>query len=421
MNRSVDYLARRLHEAGCRYAFGMPGGEVLTLIDALEQAGIEFVLCKHENAAGFMAEGVHHRTLAPGVLVTTLGPGLANAVNVVANAQQDRVPLIVLSGCVDDDEALTYTHQIFDHAALLAPITKATFKLTANSADIIADRAVTTSLEDQPGPVFIDIPIDVAGIITIVETPSRRAVVSPASLSAGPDLEHSLGWLNQAERPLIIAGLDVLTHRAEANLRRLAEQLNAPLITTYKAKGVLPEDHALALGGAGLSPVADEHLLALVGEADVILAAGYDPIEMRTGWRHPWDPARQKVIELVTTPNNHYMHQVTASWVCNIDAALIQLLDGTSAKQSWPCAQPSRTRDLLQATFTANEQWGPAAVVECCRRNLPREAIATVDSGAHRILLSQMWTCYESRSLLQSTGLCTMGLRLATRHGRENC
>jgi len=287
MNRSVDYLARRLYEAGCRYAFGMPGGEVLTLIDALEQAGIEFVLCKHENAAGFMAEGVHQRTLAPGVLVTTLGPGLANAVNVVANAQQDRVPLIVLSGCVDDDEALSYTHQIFDHAALLARITKATFKLTANSADIIADRAVTTSLEDQPGPVFIDIPMDVAGIITIVETPSRRAVVSPASLSAGPDLEHSLGWLNQAERPLIIAGLDVLTHRAEANLRRVAEQLNAPLITTYKAKGVLPEDHALALGGAGLSPVADEHLLAMVGEADVILAAGYDPIEMRTGWCHP--------------------------------------------------------------------------------------------------------------------------------------
>ena len=105
--------------------------------------------------------------------------------------------------------------------------------------------------------------------------------------------------------------------------------------------------------------------------------------------------------------------------MCNIDAALIQLLDGTSAKQSWPCAQPSRTRELLQATFTANEQWGPAAVVECCRRNLPREAIATVDSGAHRILLSQRWTCYESRSLLQSTGLCTMGCALPLAMGAK--
>jgi len=74
----------------------MPGGEVLTIIDALEQAGIEFILCKHENAAGFMAEGVHHVNGAPGILVATVGPGAMNGVNVVANAHQDRVPMIVL-------------------------------------------------------------------------------------------------------------------------------------------------------------------------------------------------------------------------------------------------------------------------------------------------------------------------------------
>jgi thiamine pyrophosphate-dependent acetolactate synthase large subunit-like protein len=106
MNRATDILARRLHEAGCRTAIGMPGGEVLTLVDSLVAAGIKFVLCKHENAAGFMAEGTYHRTGAPGILVATVGPGAANGVNVVANAEQDRVPLIVLTGCVDPDEAL---------------------------------------------------------------------------------------------------------------------------------------------------------------------------------------------------------------------------------------------------------------------------------------------------------------------------
>ena len=105
--RAADVLARTLFEAGCRHAFGMPGGEVLTLIDALERAGIRFVLCRHENAAGFMAEGVHHRDGAPAILVGTLGPGLLNGINVVANAMQDRVPLIVLSGCVDEAEALS--------------------------------------------------------------------------------------------------------------------------------------------------------------------------------------------------------------------------------------------------------------------------------------------------------------------------
>ncbi|MEM6305998.1 MAG: thiamine pyrophosphate-binding protein, partial [Pseudomonadota bacterium] len=81
--RAADALARRLYAAGCRTAFGMPGGEVLTLIDALEAAGIRFILAKHENAAGFIAEGVHHRDLAPAILVGTIGPGVLNGVNTV--------------------------------------------------------------------------------------------------------------------------------------------------------------------------------------------------------------------------------------------------------------------------------------------------------------------------------------------------
>ena len=147
MPRAADLLARRLREAGCRHAFGMPGGEVLTIVDALERAGIAFHLVAHENAGGFIAEGVHHAqaiegTYAPAILVGTIGPGIMNAVNTVCNAAQDRVPLIVISGCVDADEALTYNHQVMDHEAVLAPVCKATFRLTAKGAGIIADRAV---------------------------------------------------------------------------------------------------------------------------------------------------------------------------------------------------------------------------------------------------------------------------------------
>ncbi|MEZ5906952.1 MAG: thiamine pyrophosphate-binding protein [Geminicoccaceae bacterium] len=104
-NRAADLLARRLAEAGCRFAFGIPGGEILTLIDALAAAGITFVTTKHETAAGFMAEAVWQRTGTPPVLVATVGPGISNAVNVVANARLDRVPLIVLVGAVDADDS----------------------------------------------------------------------------------------------------------------------------------------------------------------------------------------------------------------------------------------------------------------------------------------------------------------------------
>ena len=93
MPTAARILAERLYKAGCRHAFGIPGGEVLTVLDALSAAGIAFHLAKHENAASFMAEGSYHVTGAPGILLATLGPGVANAVNVVANAAQDRVPL----------------------------------------------------------------------------------------------------------------------------------------------------------------------------------------------------------------------------------------------------------------------------------------------------------------------------------------
>jgi acetolactate synthase-1/2/3 large subunit len=409
MNRAADILARRLHEAGCRFAFGMPGGEVLTLVDALEAAGIRFVLCKHENAAGFMAEGAYHRTGAPGLLVATLGPGAANGINVVANALQDRVPLIVLTGCVDPDEALTYTHQVLDHRALFGPITKATFTLSANGADIIADKALAIATADRPGPVHIDIPISVADEIPAQLLASRHVPPEAVAPAEGRALDEARAWLTEAERPVVLAGLDVLNHRAGDELRRFAEAFRIPVVTTYKAKGVLPEDHPLSIGGAGLSPKADSIIQPLFTEADLVICAGYDPIEMRTGWRDLWDPARQRVIEFAAEPNRHYMHHATTSFVCHVGEGLRSLAKGATPGPTWAGTRAAAVRAACREAFASRDRWGPAAVVETARRVVPRTAIATVDSGAHRILLSQIWETYEPRGLLQSSGLCTMG------------
>ena len=134
MTTAADIIAQKLYEAGCRHAFGMPGGEVLLLMQALDEAGIGFSLCKHENNAGYMAEGSYHATGAPGILLTTIGPGLANALNSVANAYQEQVPLIVLSGCIGRGEAERFTHQVIDQSTLLKPITKAQFQVAQGSA-----------------------------------------------------------------------------------------------------------------------------------------------------------------------------------------------------------------------------------------------------------------------------------------------
>jgi acetolactate synthase-1/2/3 large subunit len=404
--RAADLVAQRLYEAGCRHAFGMPGGEVLTLIDALEQAGIEFVLCKHENAAGFMAEGTHHVTGAPAILVATVGPGAMNGVNVVANAHQDRVPMIVLTGCVDADEALTYTHQVLDHRAVFDEITKATFTLTAEGADIIADKAVGISREGREGPVHIDVPISVADA-QVALSPRRRPAASPVA-PTGQDLQTAQAWLGAAQRPVIIAGLDVLKDGSASDLAGFARARGIPVITSYKAKGVLPEDDPLSLGGAGLSPLADKHLLAFLRRADLILCVGYDPIEMRPGWREVWDPRETRVIDIAAVPNDHYMHQASLNFVAHTGASLAAL-DLAETPEVWPGGEIAAVKAALAEAFPSDEAWGPAAVIDECRRCLPDDTIATADSGAHRILLSQMWRCYHPKGLLQSSALCTMG------------
>ncbi|MEO0938118.1 MAG: thiamine pyrophosphate-binding protein [Pseudomonadota bacterium] len=403
--RAADAIAQRLYAAGCRFAFGMPGGEVLTILDALEAVGIRFVLCKHENAAGFMAEGAWHRTGAPGVLVGTVGPGILNAVNTIANAQQDRVPLIVLAGCVDAAEAQSYTHQVLDQCAVLAPVTKATFTLEPDAAHLIADKAVAIATQGQPGPVFIDVPVGVADAPVPDTVPTRRADAVPV-VPAPDALGQAASWLSEARRPVMIAGVDALNDSAD--VAGFAEAFGIPVITSYKAKGMLEESHALALGGAGLSPLADRTLVPFVQGADLILCVGYDPIEMRPGWRDVWDAGQVRVIDISAAPNTHYMHQGSMNIVGSVRETLEALRSAATPGADWGDAVAD-AKAALAAAFPEDDDWGPAAVIAEARAAFPNGTLATADSGAHRILLSQMWRCNEPRGMMQSSALCTMG------------
>lgn len=416
--RAADILARRLYDAGVRLAFGMPGGEVLTLMDALEQAGIRFVLVKHENAAGFMAEAVWSLTGAPGVLLATLGPGAMNGINVVANAHQERVPLIVLTGCVDPDEAARYTHQVMDHGAVFRTITKDTLTLTAGAAGVTADRAVTTALADRPGPVHLDVPIAVAAAKGTDVGP-RRLPLSPTLPAPGPIWDSARNALGAAQRPIILAGLDAVNEGAASALTTFAETHSIPVITTYRGKGLIPETHDLSLGAAGLSPLADAILLPLVKDADVVIAVGYDPIEVRPGWRDAWNPDKQMVIEIAAEDMPHYMHGATTFFRSDIAATLGALSSGVAPRDTWGGGEIAKAQAALAQAFPRDDDWGPAAVVDVVRTALPDDTIATADSGAHRILISQMWTCPTPRGLLQSTGLCTMGCAIPLAAGAK--
>ncbi|SEG29663.1 thiamine pyrophosphate-binding protein [Bosea lathyri] len=404
----ADLMAARLAAAGATHAFGIPGGEVLALVDALERAGIRFLLAKHENAAGFMAEGLWHATGALPVLVATLGPGVANAVNVVANAHQDRVPLIFITGCVDQALAESYTHQVFDHQAVLRPLVKASFRAAPGTEDLVVEKALAIALRGRPGPVHIDLPIAVAETRT-----ARRAMpVAPRPLRSVPaDLSVARAMIAAATKPLVIAGLDLVNEGAAAVLDRFLSQTGAPLLTTYKAKGLIAEDDPRVIGAVGLSPKADAIVHPLIDEADLIVLAGYDPIEMRQGWRHPW-PASKRVIDIVAQDMAHGMHSASLVLEGHVGTILSRLVDGAAPQIAWREGKPAVVRAAFQAAFAPPATWGPHSVFEVLREVAPVGTITTADSGAHRILLSQMWRCDGPRRLLQSTGLCTVGCAL---------
>jgi len=410
----ADVIAAALARAGVRHAFGIPGGEVLALVDALERAGIRFILTKHENPAGFMAEGSWQATGAPGVLVATVGPGIANAFNVVENARQDRVPLIVISGRVDPAETLSYTHQVFDHKAVFERCCKASLEAVDGAVDVTVAKALRLARSRRPGPVHIDLPIALAAA---EQTATRALPADPPEPAApsGARLAEARARFAESRRPLLVAGLDVLNEPdGPAALRAFAERHAVPVVTTYKAKGVIPEDHPLCLGGHGLSPKGDAILLPVFEAADCIIAAGYDPIEMRSGWRDPWEPA--KVIEFAHAPNDHDMHHAGLSWVCSVGDGLAALDAAAEQKTGWDHAP---YRDRLIAAFAPGEVWGPALAMREILDALPAEAVTSVDSGAHRILLSQMNFCARPRALIQSTGLCTMGCALPLALGHK--
>ncbi len=383
-------------------------------MDALARAGIAITLAKHENCAGFMGEGVWHASGAPAVLFATIGPGVTNAVNAIANAWQDRVPMIVLTGCVTAVDAHSYTHQVFDHTALLAPITKAAFRVAPGTAALAIDKALAIATTGRPGPVVLDVPVDVQREVRADWPGSAHRPVQPVA-PAGKALAEARDWLAGASRPLVIAGLDALD--AAGAVAAFCRRLQAPLITTYKAKGLLPEDDLLALGGAGLSPLCDRELLPLVAAADCVVLAGYDPMEMRIGWRDPFAPD-QRVIDIAAEPNTHYMHQAPLNFVGDIAASLEALATDAGAG-IWPDGAPAAVRSRLRTLTRRDETWGPAAVVDTARKAAPPGTVATVDSGAHRIVLSQIWECDAPRGLLQSSGLCTMGCAVPLAIGRK--
>jgi acetolactate synthase I/II/III large subunit len=408
-------LAGYLHAAGVRHVFGYPGESVIDFMEAARQRDIAVVSAVREGTAAFMAEAAAMATGRPGVCLSTLGPGSTAVLNGVASATLDRVPVLAVSGQIESSREQFFTHQVVDHDRLFAPVAKLALRLDPASADTVIRKALRTAVAERPGAVHLTVTADAwpvpAGPVPAGPVPAGAVPVGlpPLAPAVGTVDVYGdgdpLAGLRAARRPVLLAGIAALRCAAGPDLVRLAELAGLPVVVSPMAKGVFPEDHpyfAGVLDMAGYRVVWD-----LLAGADLILAAGFDPVELIS----PWSVATP-VLHLDTTPNTDQVYASAHELVGHVGAILGWIASQWSGEPRRAEAEVAAHRARLRAAWLAGRTEGrlnPSDVVALAREAAPPEAIVSTDVGSHKIMAGQVWQAVAPRSVLIPNGLSAMG------------
>ena len=402
-------LAGYLHAAGARHVFGYPGESVIDFMEAARHQGIEVVSAVREGTAAFMAEAAAMVTGLPGVCLSTLGPGSTAVLNGVASATLDRVPVLAVSGQIESSREQFFTHQVVDHDRLFAPVTKLALRLDPASADTVIRKALRTAVAERPGAVHLTVTADAwpvpAGSGDQISLPPLAPAAGSVDVYGEGD---PMRVLRAARRPVILAGIAALRCAAGPELLRLAELAGIPVVVSPMAKGVFPEDHPYF---AGVLDMAGHRVVwDLLAGADLILAAGFDPVELIS----PWSVATP-VMHLDTTPNTDQVYASAHELVGHVAAILGWIAaqwPGEPRWARWDEAEVAAHRARLRAAWLAGRAEGklnPCEVVTIAREAAPADTIVTTDVGSHKIMAGQAWQAAEPRSVLMTNGLSAMG------------
>jgi acetolactate synthase I/II/III large subunit len=400
----TEAIVERLLDAGARLIYGVPGGECnLDFIAAATKLGARFVLTRNETAAAIMACVTAELTGALGVAMTTRGPGLAAAANGTAYAALDRAPLLLIADGYEDDQTYV-SHQRVDQEALLAPLTKASSRLSGGNPLDELERLLASALAQPPGPVYLE----VAGSRVRAAAPAASGAQARGAEPPPPDaaaLARARDWLARSKRPLVLAGLQArLPGRPEA-LRALLAAKRVPVLTTYKAKGVASDHDPLVLGHY-IGGVAEE---AAMRAADLLLLYGFDPVE---GPPQPWRYPSTPVVELAEHALQHPLLRASAGVVGDIGASLASLAD--SIRPQWADAEIAGWKRSVSSAARVSVGAGvsPQHVVDAAYAALPADCRITLDAGAHMLPVLHLWRSAEPNQSLISRGLSTMGFAL---------
>ena len=416
--KASDLLVKCLEAEGVERIFGVPGEENADTMISLMDSKIEFVLCRHEQSAAFMADAYGRLTGKSGVCLATLGPGVTNLVTGLADANMDRAPTVAIIGQGSTRRLHKESHQNMDSLSMMRPISKwVTSIVNAESIPEIVRKAFKVAEAEKPGVTVIELPEDIAeddvNLLPMKVTKTRRPAADHKAIKAAVDLVAA------AKNPIIIAGNGAVRKRASDQLKRFAHKSGIAVVSTFMGKGAVARSDEHCLFTMGLQ--GGDYVNLAVDEADLVIAAGYDLVEYAPSL---WNKTPgKKLISLDFEPAEiDSDFPVDVDVVGDLGDALWQMSEELNHRFEgklplFDINDRKKLRDTIVADLFAEENDAsfpakPQRIINDVQKFLGPKDIVLSDVGAHKMWISRYFNCEEPNRCLISNGFCTMGIAL---------
>jgi acetolactate synthase-1/2/3 large subunit len=408
MNGS-EIIIRLLERQKVEVIAGIPGGANLPLYHALGKSKIKHILARHEQGAGFIAQGIARTTGKAGVCFATSGPGATNLITAIADAKADSIPMIAITGQVATGLIGSDAFQEVDTYGISIPVTKHNFFVRdASELLSIIPQAFKIAESGRPGPVLIDVPKDVQKQeIEVSVWPEIEETAIPDF--SHTDLLHIMEKIREAERPLFFIGGGVIHAEASFYLQEIARKNSIPVVSTLMGLGAFPADDPLFMGMVGMH--AAPYTNHIIEEADVIIAAGARFDDRATGKVSDFC-SRAQIIHLDIDPSEiNKIKESAYSLMGDLGPVLKEMsaLIGEQKREAWRI----RTRKIReQYPFPELGPENPYYLIRNIGKMAEPGAIVATDVGQHQMWTAQAYPFRFPRTFLTSGGLGTMGFGL---------
>lgn len=406
MRSNAEIVVDALERLGVRYVFGYPGGQNARFLEAMHGSQVEFVLVTHEACAGFMADVYGRLTGRPGACLSTLGPGATNMTTGVGNAFLDRVPLLAFTAQMGKFWKGRTVQMHIDHRQLYAPITKWSVELKTGEIYPAIKKAAEIALGEQPGPVHLDFPEDVAEELSaevadhFAPAPPPIPPYDPAALKKAEEL------MRRARYPLVAVGLSMNRAGATRELRDFIDKHRLPAVTTLMAKGQVAEQGSQLVGVVGRAR--RDIVAEYYKPADLVVAIGYDAVEFNY---EDWLRKDLPLIHIDSVPADIAAGYGLAGEVIGDPREILKGLGRMERlEHQWDLAALAEHRRKLYRALTPEQpRFSPHHALLALREILPRDGILVCDVGAHTHLIGQLWETCGPGNFLVSNGWSSMG------------